>query len=66
MNRDIGRTRKPGKAVLHLAVPGGGQAFLLVERDLGLRLMERRLRAGIMRCRCRCSGSSAKDTRTTA
>ena len=46
-NRDgISRAREPGKAVLHLAVPGGGQASLVVERELALRLARRRLQAG--------------------
>jgi hypothetical protein len=42
----ISRARERGQAVLHIAVPGGGQASLIVERELALRLAERRMQAG--------------------
>jgi hypothetical protein len=42
----ISRAREPGQAVLHIAVPGGGHASLIVERELALRLAERRMEAG--------------------
>jgi hypothetical protein len=43
----IRRACQPGKAILHVALPGAGRASaIIVAHALALRLMERRLRAG--------------------
>src|SRR5215468_4316819 len=42
----ISHASEPGKAVLHVAVPGGGQMSFMVERALALRLIKRRMQEG--------------------